>query len=203
MNKLTQNQNPKESRQTLIIAIVVAVSLIYVTNWFSNYFYFDRVNAQISFKQEEFSGLEQEHCNLEKIKSNLQVLEKNSASLEEDYKNLVPLIPEEKELPDILAYLYQAGTSRNLRLSHFSQSQKIARQGALNQLPITVSVLGSDDDILRYLNDFVRFKRILNIDNIKITEETNPKYAGNFNAEIKFSAYLSAPNSKNQNAIKK
>lgn len=194
MDKLTEVQNPQEKKQTLIIAIVVAISLVYLTNWFANYLYFDQLSNQVTVKKEEFNTLETERHNLEQIKSNLQTLERNSATLEDDYKKLSPLIPEEKELPDILAYLYQAGTNRSLRLSHFSQSQKISRQGALNQLPITVSVLGSDDDILRYLNDFVRFKRILNVDNVKITEETNPKYVGNMNAQIKFSAYLSDPN---------
>jgi Tfp pilus assembly protein PilO len=191
----------REKKQTLIIAIVVVISLVYLTNWFADYLYFDGLSQQVASKQQELTALETEHHNLEQIKSNLLTLEKNSSSLEDDYKKLAPLIPEEKELPDILSYLYQAGTRRNLRLSHFSQSQKISRQGALNQLPITVSVLGSDDDILRYLNDFVRFNRILNIDNVKVTEETNPKYIGAMNAEIKFSAYVSDPNTVAANAV--
>ena len=192
MNQLVENSN--EKYQTLIIAVVVGVALMYVNNWLSSYFYFDQVAIEINTKEEEFVSLQRERQHLEQVKANLEILEKSSYNLEDDYKKLEPLIPEEKDLADILAYLYKSGTNRNLRLSHFSQSQKISRQGALNQLPITVSVLGSEDDVLRYMNDFVRFNRILNIDSIKFKEETNPQYIGNVNAEVKFSAYLSDPN---------
>ena len=221
MDKSTQDkelqEKRREKRQTLIIALVVSVGLVYLTNWFAGYFYFDGINNQISLKTQDFTTLQAEHKTLEIIKNNLETLEKNSASLEDEYKQLSPLIPEEKELPNILAYLYQAGTSRSLQLSHFSQNEKIAREGALNQMPVTVSVVGTDDSVLRYLNDFVRFNRILNIDSIKTTEEQNPKrpckrlddvsteenktvseqkskIPCNITAEIKFSAYVSDSN---------
>ncbi|MFY9222467.1 MAG: hypothetical protein WAQ98_07355, partial [Blastocatellia bacterium] len=84
------------------------------------------------------------------------------------------------------------------KLSHFSQSEKISRLGALKQLPVNVSVLGTQDGIARYLDDFNRFKyvkRLLNLDSIKFVEETSPKYKdrGLFTAQIKFSAFLSDP----------
>lgn len=188
-----QKQEAKDKKQNLIIAITLALAMIYLINWFSQHFYFNERGNQIASKEQDLSALETKRDSLENIKKNLDVLQKSSFDLEDDYKALSVLVPEEKDLPNILTYLHQAGVQRDLRLSHFSQSQKIARQGALNQVPITVSVLGSDDNISRYLTDFVRFNRILNLEGIKLVEETDPKYIGNMNAEIKFSAYVSDP----------
>lgn len=192
-NSASSPNSLKEKKQNLIIAIVIGIGLIYLTSWFSNYLYFDELSIQITSKQTTLDSLENERKSLENTKQTLSVLEEKSLKLEEDYKKLSGLVPEEKELQDILKDLSDAGKLRNLRLSHFSQSQKIARQGALNQVPITVSVVGSDDDISRYLFELTRFKRIFSVDSVKFNEETNPEYAGNVSAEIKFSAFISAP----------
>lgn len=186
-------QNPREKRENLIIVIVIGIALVYLTNWFTGYFYFDEIATQISSKQQTLNELENERKTLENTKQTLSLLEDKSSKLEEDYKKLSVLVPEEKELQDILKDLSESGRLRNLRLSHFSQSQKIARQGALNQIPITVSVLGSDDDISRYLFELTRFKRIFSVDSVKFSEESNPQFVGNVNAEIKFSAFISSP----------
>jgi Tfp pilus assembly protein PilO len=199
-NETTKNNNNKndkndkqEKKESFIIAIVVGMAMIYLTNWFANYFYFNEVTINISSKEETLNTLETERKVLENTKKNLSLLQEHSSKLEDDYKKLSVLVPEEKDLQNVLSDLSRAGLQRNLRLSHFSQSQKIARQGAVNQVPITVSVLGSDDDISRYLFEMTRFSRIFNIDSVKFTTETNSQYAGNVNAEIKFSAFISAP----------
>lgn len=209
-NETTKNNNNKndkndkqEKKESFIIAIVVGMAMIYLTSWFANYFYFNEVTINISSKEETLNTLETERKVLENTKKNLSLLQEHSSKLEDDYKKLSVLVPEEKDLQNVLSDLSRAGLQRNLRLSHFSQSQKIARQGAVNQVPITVSVLGSDDDISRYLFEMTRFSRIFNIDSVKFTTETNSQYAGNVNAEIKFSAFISAPVSQEIAQIQK
>lgn len=196
--QVQQNFVLPQKKQNLIIAIVVSIGLMWLINITLNYAYFDEMNLEISKKQENLNGLKSQVQELTILQTKLVELEKRSEQLEKDYKKLNQLIPEEKELPEILSYLYDAGLNRDLKLSHFSQSEKISRLGALKQLPINVSVLGTQDSIARYLDDFNRFKyvkRLLNLDSIKFVEETSPKYKdrGLFTAQIKFSAFLSDP----------
>lgn len=197
----------QQTKQDLLIAIVVSIALVWLSNIAIQYLFFDDFTTAISSKTEQLSQMVGENQKLTVMQANLNTLENNGETLSVEYKQLNSLIPEEKELPDILEYLYKAGLSRNLKLSHFSQSQKIARVGALNQLPITVSVTGSDDNIRRYVNDFIRFKRILSVDSVEITkipnqkpqetpekaEKPNQKIDETYSAEIKFSAFLSDP----------
>lgn len=195
-NSQASQQNSNLKRQNILIAIVVSLALAYMVNMGANYMYFDDISLKVNRKQEHLNTLVAENKELVALTNQYNELEKQAEQLNDDYKKLNVLIPEERELPEILNFLYNAGLSRNLKLSHFSQSEKIARSGALNQLPVTVSVVGTDSDIARYLDDFNRFKyvrRLLNIDSVKFIEETDPKLAGLFTAEIKFSAFLSDP----------
>jgi len=195
-NSQASQQNSNLKRQNILIAIVVSLALAYMVNMGANYMYFDDISLKVNRKQEQLNTLVAENKELVALTNQYNELEKQAEQLNDDYKKLNVLIPEERELPEILNFLYNAGLSRNLKLSHFSQSEKIARSGALNQLPVTVSVVGTDSDIARYLDDFNRFKyvgRLLNIDSVKFVEETDPKLAGLFTAEIKFSAFLSDP----------
>lgn len=200
-NGQTQNQQTfvlPQKKQNLIIAIIVSIGFMWLINITLNYAQFDEMDLEIARKQENLNGLKAQTQELTILQTKLVELEKRSEQLEKDYKKLNKLIPEEKELPEILSYLYDAGLNRDLKLSHFSQSEKISRLGALKQLPINVSVLGTQDSIARYLDDFNRFKyvkRLLNIDSIKFSEEITPKYEdrGLFTAQIKFSAFLSDP----------
>ena len=195
-NSQASQQNSNLKRQNILIAIVVSLALAYMVNMGADYMYFDDISLKVNRKQEHLNTLVAENKELVALTNQYNELEKQAEQLNDDYKKLNVLIPEERELPEILNFLYNAGLSRNLKLSHFSQSEKIARSGALNQLPVTVSVVGTDSDIARYLDDFNRFKyvgRLLNIDSVKFVEETDPKLAGLFTAEIKFSAFLSDP----------
>ncbi len=205
---------PKSTTQDLLIAVVISIVLVYLSNLTIEYFLFEDFTKEITSKTEQLSGLSSENQRLVVMQGNLNRLENNVDTLSTEYKELNNLIPEEKELPEILDYLYKSGLSRNLKISHFSQSQKIARVGALNQLPITVTVTGASDNISRYVNDFIRFNRILSVDSVEITkvvnqrlevskdtqntdqntsQNTNKKAEEVYNGEIRFSAYLSDP----------
>lgn len=195
-NSQASQQNSSLKRQNILIAIVVSLALAYMVNMGANYMYFNDVSLEAIRKQEQLNALVAENKELVALTDQYNELEKQAEQLNNDYKKLNVLIPEERELPEILNFLYNAGLSRNLKLSHFSQSEKVARSGALNQLPVTVSVVGTDSDVARYLDDFNRFKyvgRLLNIDSVKFVEETDPKLQGLFTAEIRFSAFLSDP----------
>lgn len=212
----------KSTTQDLLIALVLSIVLVYLSNLTIEYFVFEDFTKEITSKTEQLSGLSSENQRLVVMQANLNRLENNVDTLSNEYKELNNLIPEEKELPDILEYLYKSGLSRNLKISHFSQSQKIARVGALNQLPITVTVTGASDNISRYVNDFIRFKRILSVDSVEITkvvnqrleiskdtqntdpnsnqnnnqnnnQTSNKKVEEVYSGEIRFSAYLSDP----------
>lgn len=194
---MSEGQKMNQKRQEVVIAVGISLALFWLLNTAAQYFYFDELSTQIASTEKQLSSLKEQNQNLEVMKANLKKLEDNNDQLTSDYKELNKLIPEEQELPEILDYLYNSGISRGLKLSHFSQSQKISHVGALNQLPITVSVVGADDNIRRYISDFTRYKRILNVDSIQITRLNEPKVdekiPDKFNAEIHFSAFLSDP----------
>ncbi len=194
-NDNTNDQKAKQERreklQNVLIAVVLSVSLIIVVKYISDYYYFDQIQAQITEKETKLTGLRQQNQHSLEIKTNFQKLEADSAQVEKDYEQLSPLIPQDEEVQSILNDIYKAAVERGLRVTLFSQSEKVVHQGALNEVPCKASVLGAPDAINRYLVDFTRFKRILQLHKVRVTEEKDPKYVGNFNAEILFSAYSS------------
>jgi Tfp pilus assembly protein PilO len=190
-NDVIAQQN-REKYQNILIGLILSVVLITGIKYVSDYYYFDDVQTTITTKEEKLANLRNENQHSIEIKANFQKLEIDSAQIEEDYKKLSPFIPEDEEVQAILNDIYKAAVERNLRVTLFSQSEKILHQGALNEIPCKASILGSNDQLRRYLQDFARSKRILQLHKVKITEEKDPRYAGNVDADIFFSAYSSA-----------
>lgn len=191
-NKEVIAQENREKYQNILIGLVLSVVLIAGMKYVSDYYYFDEVQITITAKKQKLANLKLENQHSVEIKANFQKLEADSAQIEEDYKKLSPLIPEDEEVQQILNDIYKAAVIRNLRVTLFSQSEKILRQGSLNEIPCKASILGSDEQIRRYLEDFARSKRILQLRKVKIVEDKDFRYVGNFDADISFSAYSSA-----------
>lgn len=190
-NEQKTKQQMREKLQNVIIAIILSTIVITLVKYGSDYFYFDEVNLQITSKEQKLKGLREQNQHSLEIKSNFQKLKMDSSQIEKDYQQLSPLIPQDEEVQSILNDVYKAAAGRGLRVTLFSQSEKVVRQNSLNEVPCKASVLGAPDAINRYLVDFTRFKRILQLHKVKVSEEKDPKYAGNYNAEILFSAYSS------------
>lgn len=192
-----QNENAQTTdRSELIIAIIVCIVIFTGTYFLTNYLYFDDQNALINAKKLELAQLKTNVKNLEQIRDNRLQLDKEINQTNEAYKALSPLIPEKKELPQILERIQRNAIDRGLLLNDFSPKNAVNSQGALNEIPVFVEVTGDDQALKLYLSSLNQLERILHINNLKFKRLTNEENKDKIKAQINLSAFISnIPNS--------
>ena len=192
-----QNENAQTTdRSELIIAIIVCIVIFTGTYFLTNYLYFDDQNVLINAKKLELAQLKTNVKNLEQIRDNRLELDKEINQTNEAYKALSPLIPEKKELPQILERIQRNAIDRGLLLNDFSPRNAVNSQGALNEIPVFVEVTGDDQALKLYLSSLNQLERILHINNLKFKRLTDEQNKDKIKAQINLSAFISnIPNS--------
>lgn len=191
-----QNQNDelqakRAKRQEFFIALIVC-GLIFISSFFAaNHFIFDELQAQIDQKQQKLSEIKANNKLLQQVADNRLELDKQTNEINEAYKKLAPLVPEETELPVVLAKIQDLAISRGLRLENFTPKPQVKKDGALSEIPITIELMGDDTQLKIYLLSLESLKRILHLNSLKTTKIEQGQFQGNVKAQLELSAYVS------------
>ncbi|MEW6734155.1 MAG: type 4a pilus biogenesis protein PilO [Acidobacteriota bacterium] len=189
MNK-QQSTKPNKALR-VISSILLALTLLWGCQEAADYYYFQSQYAEIAKVRERLAQLQYLNDENERIKANSEQLERAFAEAEERYRALRPLLPPEAELPKVLDWMANQATQRNLKLEHFSQGTQIKQQGAMSEIPIQVEVLGYYDGVMRFIDDFSRFERILRVRGVRMVQQEGQSDYTTVRANISFSAYVS------------
>lgn len=199
-NRLIASLQKNLSRLLLVSLIVGAVTV--ASYFISNRYYFDAVEQEQIKQSAQIEQLRASNNELEQIKANSAQLEQSLFEAERKHKRLNSLIPYEAELPVILNWVASQAKLRGLRLEHFAQGTRTNQQGNINEVTVTVEVLGNADGISRFAGDFARFERLLRVNSVRIVQEKEQDSAfGTAHAFIEFSAFVSAAPAKKENRL--
>jgi Tfp pilus assembly protein PilO len=182
----------KDNLARIIFTTLIAAAIVLVVNEAANYFYFSTRADLLTKQRDKITEMKSSNDENERIKANADQLEQAFVDAERRYNLLKPLLPPEAELPKVLDWVTERATLRDLKLEHFSQGTRIQQQGAINEIPIQVEVLGYYDGVGRFLGDFARFERVLQVHGVRmVQEQQNPSAYTTVRANISFSAYVS------------
>jgi Tfp pilus assembly protein PilO len=197
-NKQQNNKQEKQvvNRRETVIALLFATLIICGVYWVTNYAYFDEKNSEITKQQDRLTVIRTSNQILEQIATNLPLLEQQSEKLDTDYKSLAPLIPEKRELPNILERIQRSAMQRQLRLDDFAPAAEKKALGALGEIPIRAQITGDEVSLKQYLLSLNRFERILHINSLDLSRIETGELAGNVKANIDLSAYISNTEAK-------
>lgn len=161
------NQRKKVNYQEVGIALIAGMVIIFISYYASNVSLFDEQHHQQELLFSKIEKLRAENDELDRVHNNFTRLSLESSKLQEKYDELKSLIPEEKDVTQILDWVAADARGRNLKLEHFSQNTRI-NKGELIEIPLIVSVHGDIDQMRRFTEDMARYERLLRVDNIKI-----------------------------------
>lgn len=200
-NKQQDNKQEKQAvnRRETVIALLFATLIICGVYWATNYGYFDDKNSEITKQQERLATIKTSNQLLEQIAANLPMLEQQSQKLDGEYKLLAPLIPEKRELPDILVRVQKSAIERKLRLDDFAPGAEKKGTGALNEIPIKAQITGDEVSLKQYLLALSRFDRILHINSLELQRIETGELTDNVKATVDLSAYVSNTTADNKN----
>jgi type IV pilus assembly protein PilO len=163
MNSLLEKLEALEPKQRWMICGLAVVLLAGIG------YYLHSMNAEslenLGLAVEEMRQSVQKH---QAIATRLDDLKARLAALDEALKVAITLLPETREIPELLTQISQLGLSAGLEFRLFKpEPEKPADFYA--EVPVSLEILGYFHDLARFFDHLSKLSRIVNVTDIKIS----------------------------------
>jgi len=135
-------------------------------------FYFKPKNAEIKNLRAERQKIEQEVQDLKAKKAELDQIEAELVAMNKQLKELETIIPQKREISDILRRIQQLAFDARLNIVKFAPRGEI-RKGFYAEWPIPIEVSGNFHNLGMFFDSLSRFSRIFTIENFTIRAVTS------------------------------
>lgn len=100
----------------------------------------------------------------------LKHLENEMQKAQAEFKMVKKKLPEQKEIPSLLANVSRSGHEAGLEFLLFQPGSEI-RKDFYAEIPVSIQVSGSYHEVALFFDKVSRLSRIVNIDNINMTKD--------------------------------
>ena len=151
----------KKKKILLYISFVTLISLFYYYFYLSpSLLQIENINKKIIIAKRRLND------NL-MLANKIQYFRKEKKSSLKKLDKLLQKLPNNNEIPSLLADISEAGRSLGLQFTLFQPEEEI-KQNIVICLPITLHITGDYFNLLDFLNKIASLPRLVNIDNISI-----------------------------------
>ncbi|XOF35286.1 MAG: type 4a pilus biogenesis protein PilO [Candidatus Electrothrix sp. YB6] len=155
---------PLDDKIKLAIAAVILIVLI-VAFYFS---FFSPKMKKIEELERKENDLQVEVNKAEKAAKNITKIKAELAETEEKFKKIRKVLPEEKEIPDLLSSISDRGTSAGLDFDTFKPGNETPKD-FYAEIPISIQIRGPYHNVGYFLDQVSKLERIVTVDNIKMS----------------------------------
>jgi type IV pilus assembly protein PilO len=131
------------------------------------FFYFKPKGQELKSRRAEREKLEQEVRDLKVKKQQLDQIETELASMRMTLKELEVIIPEKKEISDILRKIQQLAFDARLEIIKFAPRGEIKKE-FYAEWPIPIEVTGNYHNLATFFDRLSNFSRIFNVEDFSI-----------------------------------
>jgi type IV pilus assembly protein PilO len=171
-------KDPKVQKILLGAMSVVILSYVYFGTSFLPFNYPVR-RAKIKALQQEYTKLSAELEKARRMVGNLARLEAEYERLHEQWISAQELLPEEKEMPDLLRKVTTAGNKAGIQFALFEPQSAVSHE-FYSEHPIKVKVRGGYHQVGIFLSRLANMPRIVNVSKLDLSSfEAGKKKAGN------------------------
>jgi type IV pilus assembly protein PilO len=158
-------------------AVAGVVILLSAGNW---KLFIDPMQTEITQKQGQLRGLEDELIQKQSIANNLAQFKHEKEILERRLAQALTELPNEANIDDLIRSLAEIATKSGLTLNTIDP-QAEQKQSFYASIPIVMSVTGNYHEIGVFLDALSKLARIVNVTNIKMSQPriTNEKLVVN------------------------
>jgi type IV pilus assembly protein PilO len=160
-------RDPKIQRLLLIILVVVVGGYIYFGSSLFSFCYMPR-KARIESMEKEYAKLSAELEKARKTVGNLAQLEAEYQKLHDQWISAQQLLPEEKEMPDLLRKVTTAGNKAGVKFLLFQPLPPVQKEFYTSH-PIKIAVRGGYHHLGIFLSRLANMQRIVNVSNLNLT----------------------------------
>src|SRR5438105_13972307 len=155
------NKLPLGQKIGAVAGVVIALSL---ANW---YFFVDPMQTEITQRQSQLRGLEDELIQKQSIANNLAQFKHEKEILERRLAQALTELPNEANIDDLIRSLSEIGTKSGLTINSIDPQPEV-KQSFYAAIPIVMSVTGNYHEIGVFLDSLSKLARIVNVTNIKM-----------------------------------
>lgn len=171
-----------------------AAVLMYVAFW---YFVTSPMRAETKQTEEKVAGLRQRN-EVAKIASQRinEVRAAYSAKMEE-YDELKALLPEQREITNVLRDLQDRARTSSLVVRRFSPQEDIQKD-FFNGKPVQVEVTSNFTNLRQFFEQMARLQRIVSITDFRINQTPRQNAVKTIDSQFLLTAYYATPETLNQ-----
>lgn len=187
-------KDPKVQKIMLGVMTVVILSYVYFGTNFLPFNYPVR-KAKIEALEKEYAKLNTELEKARKMVGNLARLEAEYERLHDQWLSAQELLPEEKEIPELLRQVTTAGNKAGVQFALF-EPQPPAPREFFSEHPIKIKVRGNYHQVGIFLSRLANMQRIVNVSKLQMVapgaqgkKSTTGNMKSTVEAEFTLSAY--------------
>ena len=122
---------------------------------------------EIKAYQTKIRALEKEIKKAKLREKKLAKFEEENAKSEENLKNALKLLPNEKEIPNLLRTITALGLDSGLEFVLFSPKKEVAQE-FYYEIPVSIEVIGKYHDVAKFFDKVGGMDRIVNIHDVSM-----------------------------------
>jgi type IV pilus assembly protein PilO len=159
------NKAPNSLKWGGLAAVIVAITAV-------NFIFFVQEAAdRIAAQQAEQRTLEQQLAEKKAIADNLTDRRREMDQLDQKLQEALTELPEQKDIDELLAQLNDVGKKAGLEISKVEPAGETV-ESFFARIPVKMSVSGNYHEIALFLQEVANMRRIVNVNNIKLSMNT-------------------------------
>lgn len=147
-----------------VTALLVLLIVIIAVGWW--FLWSDQLTA-LETKTQEEEKLKQEYLDKKKQAVNLDLYKQQLNEIDQTFGALLKQLPNKSEMEALLTEINQSGMGRGLQIELFKPGQEQTKD-FYAELPITIRVSGTYNDIGAFASDIAKLPRIVTLNDIAI-----------------------------------
>lgn len=155
--------------QKLLINIIGAVVVCGGIVFAYMYYFWVPISKKIEISENEIKKIEAEIAKAKEAKAKFGNLEQQKKALEEQKNNLEKKMPKDKMMQDLMKSIKKIADKYSVKIMSISPSSTVSDTYFL-RVSYNFSVIGSYHNIGRFFAELSVFERILNIENVLISQ---------------------------------
>ena len=172
-----------------LIVLVGIASLLYLTVW---YFVTSETRVEINTINEEVAQLTQKNEAAKVATQRINEFRSLYASKSMEYDELKVLLPEQREITNVLQGLQDTAGESRLIVSRFSPRDDIM-QDAMMAKPVEIEVDSNFNNLRAFFDKMAKLQRIVSITDFKLNQLDKQTGDRTLHAQFLLTAYYAAP----------
>ncbi len=181
-----------------LVILVSIAALIYSSVW---YFVTSETRAEVAKLNEEVSQLKAKNETARVATQRINEFRALYASKAEEYEELKVLLPEQREITNVLQGLQDTANGSRMMVMRFSPRDD-EQQDSIMAKPVEVEVDSNFNNLRAFFESMAKLPRIVSITNFKINQLAKQTDDKTLHAQFLLTSYYAAPTDLNKPAPK-